>query len=534
MATAGYTTDLVLINNAEGGTWGELGSPYNAGASPTINDTDYFIQGAGCTTQALSASKSGLAFSLYFDNGSDLSGNFTANETCVFFWQVLLAGNAMETFSNGGLRLAIGNTISDLNVWFSGGRDFGRNPYGGWQNIAINPSITPDQVIGSPSTAYQIFASILNTTSVISKGNVHGVDAIRYGRGQLLITGGSLADGYANFTGMSFQNDLQNNRWGLFQTQGVGYLWKGLMQFGTSGILTEFVDQNKNITIDDTPRTYENFNKIEFYNTGSTVRWTGIFFNAANSSQLSRGSLEMVDNVPFTADTCTFTDMNNFIFDSNSELYDVTFRRCSGVTQNSGIFNGCNFENSLASASIVADNIGLISNCNFRSDGLNHAIELTAAHSGGSYTLTNCIYVGYATTSGSTGNEVIYNNSGGAVTINIDGGDVPSYRNGVGSTTNIVANTVVTVTGLKDLTEVRVYASGSNIELAGVEDATDGTTDNRFFSFSLPQSTVVDIVYINKLYDSIPPRTNGFTIPASNTSFSIVQLLDPNYNGSGT
>jgi hypothetical protein len=57
-----------------------------------------------------------------------------------------------------------------------------------------------------------------------------------------------------------------------------------------------------------------------------------------------------------------------------------------------------------------------------------------------------------------------FNNSGGQVTLNVTGGTIPTFRNGVASTTTIVSVSI-TVTGLKDGTEIRVYSTGTTTEL---------------------------------------------------------------------
>jgi hypothetical protein len=93
-------------------------------------------------------------------------------------------------------------------------------------------------------------------------------------------------------------------------------------------------------------------------------------------------------------------------------------------------------------------------------------------------------------TNGSTGNEAIFNNSGGQVTLNVTGGTILTFRNGVASTTTIVSLSMLTVTGLKDGTEVRVYSTGTTTEL-GIETVTS-TVNNRFFTF-FTNWTVVDI-----------------------------------------
>ncbi|MBR9682649.1 MAG: hypothetical protein GOV02_03150 [Candidatus Aenigmarchaeota archaeon] len=487
MTAPNYSTDLILINDAESGTWVEMGSPYNAGGAPDNGEQDYFIQGAGCTSQSLSSSKSGLLFSIAYDNASDLSGSF-ATDDCFFMWQVLLAGNAMETFANGGLRAVIGADQNNADVWFSGGSDFGRNPYGGWQNVAIDPTYTPvDQTIGGGSGgAWQFFGSLINTIAAISKGQMHGVDALRYGRGELIVEGGDGPNGFATFDGMAANNDSQNNRWGLFQDIAGGFLYKGLMSIGSDATAVNFVDLNKVINIDVTPRTYSTFNKIEINNSNTRVNWDGILISSLDGTSLSPGQLEVTDaTADVTMIDCAFTDMDTLIFQEGCAINGTTFRRCGLVSQNNGTFDGCTFDESDATASIFVTNLDNITNSDFTSDGLNHAIELSTDHAGGTFSLDGCTFNEYAISDGDTGNESIYNNSGGAVTINIINGSIPSVRNGVGASTTVIlsldwyfeiqneAGTIVTNA------EFRIYDDNDN-ELYGVE--TSSGTEKYTFS----------------------------------------------------
>ena len=106
----------------------------------------------------------------------------------------------------------------------------------------------------------------------------------------------------------------------------------------------------------------------------------------------------------------------------------------------------------------------------------------------------------------------------------------PTVRNSAGSTTLISADVAVTLTGMKDNTEVRVFdnsTSNPQVELAGVENATDGTAGDRSFTFSLAAGTIVDIVIVNVTYEN--QRIDSYTIPGTSTSIPIQQRFDRNY-----
>jgi hypothetical protein len=110
-------------------------------------------------------------------------------------------------------------------------------------------------------------------------------------------------------------------------------------------------------------------------------------------------------------------------------------------------------------------------------------------------------------------NASIINDSAGAVTIDVVRGDTPSIRNVGAATTTVNNNVQVSLTGLKENTEVRVYATGTTTpELAGIENAVGGGgVDDRTFAFSLESGLAVDIRIFAVAYE-----------PADLVNFSMV------------
>jgi hypothetical protein len=711
MPTPSYTTDLQTINLAQDtGTWDEL-DDWAGGGTIYTDETDYYIQGGNCSSQLATKTGAQDETSLVVDYGSDLSSSFTAGITCVFMWHVFLPANALDTFDNGGLRLAVGADLTEFDAWKVGGKDFGRNPYGGWQNVAVDPSNTPDYqddgAVGNGGV-YRWFGSGVYLLSAISKGAPHGVDAIRYGRGELEVTEGEadvvvldsysesnwsnteqisgfygskgkgqsfttgsnpgvfvkssfyvsktgsptgtiysrlyladdtnepdgaavatsardattltagitvqdfdFTDGYqflanteyvitieydvdggsanrfdvgndtsspthagvynnlstalgtwntnsswdiifyvyeadavsgdfAIFSGIATANDISTARWGLFQEEGTGYLWKGLMSLGISATAVDFRDSNVNITIDDTPGTYVSFNRIEINHASSNVKWTGIAITAVNASGLSIGQFEVIDDAKIGFDTCTFTDMSTFVFHATSTIATVdncTFRRCGQITQGLTSFDGCIFEESPATVSLLASDIDKIDNCDFYSDGLNHAIELTSAHAGNSYTLIGCSFTGYASSDGTTGNECIYNNSGGAVTISVGTGQLPTIRNEPGSSTTVSASVplyiIVKDEGGNPIQDVWVgiYKTSDRTEIKNQETDIDGEVDTGY-----TQSTPEEVeVRCRKASSSDDPRYKNYSsiqtiATTTGLALSVTMQEDPNNN----
>lgn len=208
-------------------------------------------------------------------------------------------------------------------------------------------------------------------------------------------------------------------------------------------------------------------------------------------------------------------------------MNEVQFITC-GKMFLSGDLDGCVINNSTVwegEAFIETANLALIANSNFiaNSNDGGHAIELTAT---GTYTFEGNSFNGYG--ADDSLNAAIYNNSGGSVTINVvSGGDAPTVRNGTGASTTVNNNVSVTLSGLKENTEIRVYAAGTTTELAGIEDAIDGTIDNRSFSFALAAATDIDIVIVSIGWQY--QRIEDFTIPANDATIPISQVLDRNY-----
>jgi len=131
------------------------------------------------------------------------------------------------------------------------------------------------------------------------------------------------------------------------------------------------------------------------------------------------------------------------------------------ITSNSStLFSGCDFNVvgvALSNSVMSVSNPSIFSNCNFTGGTTSgHAIRLTTP---GTYSFNDNTFVGF----GTTGNSAIFNDSGGGVTLNVNGGTVPTVRNGVGAITTISATVQVNLNGLPNTvglansTEIRIY-----------------------------------------------------------------------------
>jgi hypothetical protein len=410
--------------------------------------------------------------SLLANNGSGIS---LPTDGAYLVWHLCTVPTALETYANDGLMVLVGSGTADFKYWTVGGSDVSPNPYGGWKNSAVNTTETADGTVGSPTSTEQYIGSALDLVSGtnISKGAVHMVDVIRWGRCEARMNGGETAN-YATFAGFAAANDASSARWGLIQAVAGGYLWKGLITLGYSSAV-DFRDSNTSILIDDTPKCTSGFNKIEIRQSGSRVDWTSISFLALGTQ--SKGALEVIDNADVNFDGCTFTDMGTFIFLANSAVIDCVFRRCLAITASgAGSFLGTQVlasavdgSSSDASAfiwNLATDPDGYLDDMNFTKGAVaHHAIEFGTS-SPLTMTLDGVTFSGFNASNGQLDSALHIKRTSGTVTIYCAA--LPSYKSD-GATVNIVGTSVSVAVHAQTIAGADV--SGARVILR----ASDGT-----------------------------------------------------------
>jgi hypothetical protein len=470
MAAPSYGTDLLPVTTAEDTTnWAEM-TGRTSGGAPAQEDRAY-IQGSFCVSQSTGAA-SGRTVGLQYDYGSNIS--WTAGFVFLFwlYWQ---APKAIGAWADGGHRVGVGSSAGNVRLWNAAGNDYGRNPYGGFQNFAVDPTYngnTGDETIGSPTNgAYRIFVSAPYLLQTVSKGNPHCVDAIRYGRGQIKAEGGDLANGYATFAGLAGANDADAARWGLFSYQQGAYLWKGLLSLGTASAAADFRDSAKTIFVDDCPRTYADFNKVEVRNAGSRVDWTSVNFVSLGS--LAKGRLEVVDDCDVNISGCLFSGMDTFAFKASSDVLACTFLACGVVTANGAKLAGTKFSGFAGAADssqvvwdTAADVDGKLDGCAFaKGAAATHAVQLGTT-SPTSVTFRGCAFSGYNAANEQNDSTILVSRMSGTVTINVVGcsGNI-SYKRAAGSTATVViaSNPVSATVTVKDTAVPPVAIEGARV-----------------------------------------------------------------------
>lgn len=504
-------------------------------ASATVGlEPDFKYQGSNSISGQVKTAEIGF----YYRNAA-LSWNFS---TVRRVWMAKCIATNKDVLDGNGVVLEMGTGARAAYYRYN---VFSAQTYpiaGGFQIVPIDPSISGfrSHTVGAPNLATIDMFGIqadFSATSRAANVALDAIDVVGYGDG-LSFTGGDGAD-----TDGTFQNFIDidegtlNNRWGIVSTrEGVLYVL-GTLSLGSGSAAFGFTDANRVLVF---PHgrfdTGHSGIKFKMFNAGSSCF-------LANCTFQGRGfvSASNVDTRPDYTVTGTLGSLNitgsvfntfrNFTGQSQTTLYQCTFLSGSNFFQSSSIITNCTIERAVRNPSqsfLISNNPALISNTTFTSlAGANgHAIEITTP---GTYALANVIFTGYGGTGGTNStpnsgnaNAAVFNNSSGSVTLNITGGTTPSVRNGVSATTTVSSTVAVTLTGLQNPTEVRVFSAGTTTELAGQENVTGGT-----FTFGVSAGQLVDVSILSLGYQNMRLLNYSTT---TTTSIPISQVIDRQYS----
>lgn len=233
--------------------------------------------------------------------------------------------------------------------------------------------------------------------------------------------------------------------------------------------------------------------------TGTTnITIDGLFCKSNGTLSAASIDLDAITNGTVTIDNSSFIDMSSISF-SVGTIDGCIFNGCdsiaagtasfsntsfislpNGILKNnftSGTFDNCTIDNTnLGLNATSGDMLSKITNCTTSNAGF-ITLEGTAAT-----TTTQTSNNTYEFT-GSTGNDVGISAGNfsidvpattGTVTIQVTGGNIPAVRT-AGATINVTQTATLTISDLKDGTEIRVIRDSDKTEVAGVEDVTGGT-----------------------------------------------------------
>lgn len=260
---------------------------------------------------------------------------------------------------------------------------------------------------------------------------------------------------------------------------------------------------------------------------------TAVTPNFVGASVIGAGTISLARAVTitsFTINDYSTLDVTALTLVS-SNISNPPATSASITTGTTAVLNLCTINVSTLTAGnhwwTGSDPTSIFTNCAFTGGG-GHALQITIA-GGNSITLTGNTWTGFGADT-TTGAALSFTATTGTITVNLSGGTQPTYKS-AGATITFVNSKTITFDKLRDNSEVRVYLTGTSTEIAGIENATAGTADNRNFAWSTNAGTVVDYAIHNfisgaTVYKSI--RVNGYTVPSSNTTIDIAQTRDLN------
>jgi hypothetical protein len=487
------TDNRTLLDNANETTnWDDA-----AGGQNTSANSETFILGSG--SQSLKISNTTNA--ILYDAGS---AQDWSNNHFYIWWNVSTAGK-LNTKGSGGVRVRFcGATVGNFFEVYVDGSD----TYSGgftMSVIDIETAAADPQNFNSPpaTTAVRYVGVFFDVTAMIS-GNIDNcfVDAIwrlPASTPGILVEGqntGSVDWTWQDIVDAADDGDT-TKAWGTaFRRDGVVFI-NTPIRFGANDAVTHGFSDTSEVVAWENQLVASDLYELEVIGGSGTQSFAlGTRVGTGDSSVGSEGCA-------FTADTtgqryainaidanidaaeffgCTFLHASTIdVSNVNSEARSNLFSDVSTLTQADGGGDGTFQKNTSVNANtadgvafLASDNLSTIKNNSFVfSDG--HAIELTST-AGSPYTFEGNSFAGYGGTPGSnlvasTGSNdaCIYNNSGGAVIINVSGGgDLPSIRNGASATTTVNDNINLTVT---------VQDSGA-VAISGAEVAVFLTSDD--------------------------------------------------------
>ncbi len=306
------------------------------------------------------------------------------------------------------------------------------------------------------TTTMQVGAYYVTLTKALGGGTNCSIDIIRYGTEGMSIIDGTTGDRGTFAEIATADRDIVDGAGhGILREYTPGsYGAQGTLKFGTTATGDSwFDDSGFSLTFEDRLVADDKYKVVALGNvTGGEETHLyladGTIASARPGVEIDMSSTG-IDTLDL--DGVNFVNLKNpvtFPTDSSSYTHSVTNCGFSNVGQIDPGTVDFQYNSISAYDETYASGLGALlidsssdvdnwSNNSFVSLGTGHGIYITMS---GIYTFTDNSYTGYADQGGTETDRVVYNNSGGSVTLNINGGDSPSYRNGASATT-IISNT---------------------------------------------------------------------------------------------
>jgi len=486
------TDNRTLIDEADlttGWTGSVSPSPFTSEPSPVEFDTHL--------GQVISKTSGWL----YHTHGSNIDGSGTG--ILVYVW-VLSKGSPLPKAS-GGIGIVIGDGADLIGYHLAGGDEAGfrhnvGQPY--YQCLLIDTSklaaFTNKKIwVGTDTLVMTTLTDFGSEWDVGTAKAVGGVancftDAVRVGNGGLTITaGGSGTEGkFSEIAADDADAATTGKAYGIIRELSSGlYGVQGPLQFGDSAETADVYFEDDGAVVVFEAREIGN-DKYRIDVEGASAYTNN--FVLENSTVKSAGPYVTCNFAGGNVNTLTLTSVlfqdlvNSITFSNLADASGHEVDQCSFVNCGQIDPGDVDFSNNLISSTSASTTGGLLldadaqgtsnlSNLSFISGGTGHAIYIPSGATG-TYTLSGFSYSDYGSTG--TTDAAVYNNSGGAVTLQINGGDSPTYYNGTSATTTIINTKTLTV-NVKDSNAIAIPYAKVRIENSSTQTLiTDGIANN--------------------------------------------------------
>lgn len=498
--------------------------------------------------------------------------NFSsAGNKLIYLWSAVVAtqnGYKEATPADSSHAMWLSDTTNDLIIYMAGNdRDVFKHADGqvAFQSFVIDIDyLDTVNTNGDLAVLAGSYASFDETTTSMEVGayyttlskalgggvNCH-LDIIRYGIEGISIIDGTIGDrGSFSEIAAADRSILDGDGHGIFREYTPGsYGVQGTIKFGTTGTGDSwFDDSGVSVTYEDRLVSDDKFKFVVLGNTTGGEETN--FYLADSTISTARPAVEI--DMSSTGINILDLDGVSFVnlkkpaaFPTDSISYTHSITNCSFVNVGQIDPGSTPFTNNVisdydetygtAGGALIIDSAATVSNwsgLSFVSSGTGHAIYITQS---GSYTFTNFTYSGYADQGGTDTNRVIYNNSGGLVTVTVSGGDSPSYRNGASGFTTVLGSVDMTVLVKHKDTLVVIENAQTSIQLLDspyTQIMNEDTTAAGIATEPYTGSTPVDVVVkVRKSDDLDDPRyfaVSRIETVQSVTGLSTTVLLEEN------
>ena len=474
----------------------------------------------------------------------------------IYVW--VLANGIMDTTVNGGIGVMVSDGTDRIGYHVAGSDKaaFRHNSASvSWQCLILDTATLPAIFTARAGAEASLTLTAITAVGAMYKTLAKSVggavncftDIIRIGNGGLTITGGGTGtEGKFLEIANEDASDVSLKAFGICHEVASGVFGlQGALVFGDSAgtLSVDFKDQDVTVVFEDRSIGTDKYKITVVGNaTGTTDFQLGIKVGTDGGSNgcsltcpvgvgaafdASDADVELV--LLYGGQFANYDQLFKFSSDAtngpNHEIFAYTFSGCAQIDPGKVQFKNNTLVSTVdANGALLldADGTGAWANLSFISDGTGHAIYITAT---GSYTFLTFLYTGYGADAST--DAVVFNDSGGLVTITVSGGVAPTFRNGAGASTVVISSVAYEMTGLDagaDVTIVDITIPATPVELFNEVAGVDGIV---VYNFNGTLSGTAIGVYLRNT--TIENNEFDDVLPVDNKSFSPSQTGDDVY-----